>query len=278
MGREFTPEAWGKIYDDYSVAMRRCERCGFVFFDPSLAGNEVFYRQLEHTEYFCQARPEFTRTLEFTCGKGIRRTLDVGCGSGAFLDLAKKAGCQTFGLELNSAAAEKARAKGHTIYGRLLNELDRDQTSGGFDLITLFQVLEHLPDPVATLKDAAALLNPGGYISVAVPSEEGMCRLAPWDPYNWPPHHLSRWRRADFEQLAGAAHLELVQSGGDVLLGSGIEQLWQLHNRLACVLGKRGRWGGETLPRLVSLVYRKTGMKFLFPRRGRSIYAYFCRE
>jgi SAM-dependent methyltransferase len=150
-----------------------------------------------------------------------------------------------------------------------------EQTRAGFDLITFFQVVEHLPDPVTTLKQATALLNPGGYISVAVPSADGVYRLVPWDPHQWPPHHISRWHLKDFGQLARAVPLRLVESGGDILVGSQLEYFWNLHNRLAPALGEPPRWGRETLPAVISFLYRKTGMKFVFPKWGCSIYACF---
>jgi SAM-dependent methyltransferase len=275
LGHEFTREAWGKIHEEYPVTMRQCLACGFTFFDPSLAGNEAFYRELEHPEYFSSDRPEFERTLQFARRRELKRVLDVGCGSGYFLDLAKQTGLETYGLELNSQAAEKARAKGHKIFPGLLHEFNRAQVSGGLDLITFFQVLEHVPDPLALMKQAAAVLDSGKYIAVAVPSVRGPGRFLPWDPHQWPPHHLSWWRLADFDQLAAAAGFKLVKSGGDLLLGSGFETWWRLHNRLASVLGRPGYRSGVRLVKLISFVYRKTGMKFLFPRWGSSIYGYF---
>jgi SAM-dependent methyltransferase len=203
--------------------------------------------------------------------------LDVGCGSGFFLDQARAVNCETWGLELNRAAAEKAQAKGHQIFSRLLHELDRTAT-GGFDLITLFQVLEHVSQPVAVMQDAARFLNPGGIIVVAVPGGEGANRLCPWNPYDWPPHHTSRWRQADLQQLAKQAHLKLVECDGDVLFGTWIEHLWLLHNQLAPLLGKSPHWGGRAWPKLISLLYRKTGMKHLFPHWGASIYGYFQKD
>src|SRR5580765_3472298 len=85
----------------------------------------------------------------------------------------------------------------------------------------------------------------------------------------------ARWRLADFEQLARSSQLTLVESGGDILLGSDLEQLWQTHNRLAPLLGKGAFMGGDALAKLAAFAYRKTGMKFIFPHWGRSIYGYF---
>jgi len=272
-GREFTRAAWGKITPEFNIELRRCERCGFEFFDPSLAGNENFYKELEHAEYFVENRPEFGRTLRWAGQLGLKRVLDVGCGSGIFLDRARLAGFETFGLELNRTAAEKARAKGHQVFNQMLGELGVE--AQGFDLITLFQVLEHVPEPVNLLRQAAERLKPGGCVSVAVPSARGVFRLVPWDPHQWPPHHMSRWRLRDFEQLARAAKLTLAGSGGDRLLGSELNHFWSVYNQLAPAMGKSARPGSPALISAMSLLYRKTGMKFLFPHWGSSIYAYF---
>lgn len=274
LGREFTPEAWGRISHDCAVKLYSCTGCGFEFFEPRLAGNEAFYRQLEGPDYFSTTRPEFARTLGFAQRQRLVSVLDVGCGAGAFLDLAREKGLKTHGLELNRVAAARARAKGHSIYEQLLHEMDPARTDK-FDLITFFQVLEHVANPVSVLRDASGLLSSNGRIAVAVPSSDGIYRLAPWDPHQWPPHHISRWRRADFERLALAAELRVVDYGGDILLGSEIEHLWKLNNRLARALNRPVRFGSEFAPKVVSLLYRKTGMKHIFPNWGSSIYAYF---
>ena len=275
LGHEFTPDAWGQIHEQFVVKLYRCQQCGFAFFDPDLVGNEAFYRQIEHAAYYTPDRPEFGRTLRFARENNLCRILDVGCGSGAFLDLAKQAGHEVYGIELNGQAAGKARAKGHIVYQQMLHELDLTQTGGTFDLITLFQVLEHLSDPAGVMRQASAFLRPGGFISAAVPYAEGIYRFMPWDPHQWPPHHVSRWRRKDFAQLVGATKLKLVDCGGDILLGSGIAQAWKLHNNMAPVVGRRRYPGGGTLPGILSFIYRKTGMKFVFPKWGSSLYGYF---
>lgn len=275
MGKNLTPAAWGPIKPETVVEQFRCASCGFIFFDPALAGNESFYQQVEGDGYFSPHREEFGRTLKFADEHGLRRVLDVGCGSGIFLDMARSRGLQTFGIELNSAAAKQAREKGHTIFAKLLSDLNIEQTAGAFDLITLFQVLEHVPDPVKTLKEAAALLRSGGFISVAVPAVKGLANFAPMDPGMWPPHHISAWRVEDFAVLARRLEMRLIEAGGDRLLGGGIEQRWKYRNRLGPVVGRPKLPGGDLAPSAIGWLYRKTGMKFIFPRRGSSVYAHF---
>ena len=274
-GHEFSNAGLGKITKDFTVFLKRCAGCGFVSSDPSLAGGEQFYHELENINYFSSTRQEFVRTIKFAQKHNLKRVLDVGCGTGIFLDQARQAGLQTHGLELNKAVAAVARSEGHDIFGGLLDELAKRPDTPKFELITFNQVVEHLADPVKVLKDAAALLTPNGYISVAVPSAEGVYRLVPWDPSQWPPHHVSRWRIADFEQLSRVLGLKLADRGGDQLMGSELEFFWKMHNRLAGIVGDSPYWGGDKMARFSSLVYRKTGMKYIFSNSGSSIYGFF---
>jgi SAM-dependent methyltransferase len=275
IGVQLSEIAWGPLTVDVVVKLYECAACGFQFFDPALAGTEVFYRELEYAGYYSNCRPEFFRTLAFARRHGLKRVLDVGCGSGAFLDRAKQSELETCGLELNAAAAAKAQAKGHMILSELHGNLTLTKTHGGFDIITLFQVLEHVSSPVGLMLDAAKLLKPGGFVSVAVPNAAGVCRWSPWDPHQWPPHHISRWHLQDFAQLAARSNLRMLKSGGDILAGASIQDIWSLHNRTAPLVGDRSYPGGSLLPKVISQAYRKLGLKFFFPRWDHSIHAYF---
>src|SRR5579862_5129241 len=64
-GRTFAQDAWPAIPDDYNIEMQQCDDCGFLFFDPGLAGNEAFYQSLDRPGYFSPFRDEFSRALEF---------------------------------------------------------------------------------------------------------------------------------------------------------------------------------------------------------------------
>lgn len=274
MEKQFSPEAMGAVQPETQVILKRCHNCGFVSNNPSLAGGEQFYRELNQADDYATSRQEFARTVNFARANHLKRVLDVGCGSGTFLDEARTAGLETHGLELNSAAAAVAREKGHRIFSTLLGEVAQQSQPPVFDLITFFQVVEHLPAPVDVLRDALKLLRPGGYIAIAVPSAEGVYRLSPWDPAQWPPHHISRWRRTDFDQLARVLGLRLVECGGDQLYGTSIEYFWKLHNQLAPVLGHRSYWGGDIAAKWISFVYRKAGLKHLCCGKGNSLYAF----
>jgi SAM-dependent methyltransferase len=100
------------------------------------------------------------------------RLLDVGCGKGRFLAAAQAAGWHGVGVEFSAASAEMARATNHidVVVGDFLTvPIDEH-----FDAITMWHVLEHLPDPRAAVERAASLLQPGGRLVISVPNSRSL--------------------------------------------------------------------------------------------------------
>jgi SAM-dependent methyltransferase len=272
MGRAFNPEALAPVTPDTLIALFRCERCGFRFYDPSLAGSARFYEELMAGDYYAENRPEFEFTLSIARARRLHTVLDVGGGEGGFLDLAKSRGLKTYGVELNSVAVERASNKGHRMIRKLLQEVDPGEVEGGVDLLTLYQVVEHVSDPVAFVQDASRLVKPGGLLAVSVPNEYRVLGLLPYDPANWPPHHVSRWRRQDLRALARRAGLQVVAEGSDILFGSVLQTFIPLHNRMAAAIGRRPYPVDARGAGVLSFLYRKLGFRHFFPRLGLSIY------
>ena len=100
------------------------------------------------------------------------RLLDVGCALGDFLIEAKASGWDVEGVEISSFAAEQARERGLRVTAGRLEELDLPAAS--FDVITLYDSVEHLTDPVATLAAVRRLLVPGGIVHLVTPNVGGL--------------------------------------------------------------------------------------------------------
>lgn len=97
------------------------------------------------------------------------RILDVGCGNGGALDAMKGVGTwQLCGVELDPAAAGRARGKGYDVRVGDLEECDFEPES--FDLIRMGHVIEHVLDPVRTLRKVRQLLKPGGTLLAETPN------------------------------------------------------------------------------------------------------------
>ncbi|ROP47646.1 GNAT family N-acetyltransferase [Streptomyces sp. PanSC9] len=117
------------------------------------------------------------------------RVLDVGCGTGGFLaHLAVRHGVRGTGVEADPVLAARARARGLAVHQA---DFTRFETDLRYDVVTLFHLLEHCPDPEAVLWRASSLLAPGGALCVEVPVVGGLAgRLygAHWFPL-LPPFH-----------------------------------------------------------------------------------------
>jgi SAM-dependent methyltransferase len=138
--------------------------------------------------------------------------LDVGCGTGYFLAAARQAGYRVSGLDLSRPQLELARRLfGLTdLYPTTLAEYARSRAAGSLDVVTAFQVLEHVADPVGFIKDARRVLVPGGYLVVGVPNWRVWSIFREW--LDHPPHHLTRWSRMSLRkalELGGFQVLEL---------------------------------------------------------------------
>jgi 2-polyprenyl-3-methyl-5-hydroxy-6-metoxy-1,4-benzoquinol methylase len=119
-----------------------------------------FYDRFSGTRIFVDEARKYRTILECGCSSGFISTLISGDG-----------GPQVVVLEIDEEDAEQARAVCAEVLTYVLNEAGwTTQVKRSFDLITFGDVLEHLVDPVATLREVKRLLNPGGRILVSLPN------------------------------------------------------------------------------------------------------------
>lgn len=164
----------------------RCRECGFVFGWPVfsreslLEYNETAFRgeSLPETAgYFdrSEAGLEQYRRGLMQIGRVVPsgRLLDVGCGVPLFLDLARSAGYEAQGLDPVPEVARIAR----NDFGLQVETAPFDRTTlpnASFDVVTMWDFLEHAPDPLAALGRARQLLRSGGVLFVSVPNHRSV--------------------------------------------------------------------------------------------------------
>lgn len=113
------------------------------------------------------------RKIERGYGYGrYARLLDVGCALGDFVLEAKQDGWDAEGVEISPAAAAQARSRGARVHCGVLQDLGLPAQS--YDAITLYDVIEHLPDPVAALREIRRLLTPEGVLHLVTPNVGGL--------------------------------------------------------------------------------------------------------
>lgn len=137
------------------------------------------------------------------------RMLDVGCGPGHLLEAMRNIGWEVWGIELDAAAARKAgKRAGNTERVFVGPVADAEYPERSFDLITASHVLEHLHDPLTTLKHMHRWLRPGGPLQIWVPNIESIeSRLfgRHWSGLDTPRHlyHFSLATVSGMLDLAG---------------------------------------------------------------------------
>jgi 2-polyprenyl-3-methyl-5-hydroxy-6-metoxy-1,4-benzoquinol methylase len=122
------------------------------------------------------------------------RLLDVGCGNGSFLALARQAGWQVQGLDFDVDAVKAAQSRGLDVQHGGLEALENQREC--YDVITLCHVIEHLHDPVQALHRLYGLLKPGGVLWLDTPNMNslGVKRFGPaWQALDPPPGGGGLW-------------------------------------------------------------------------------------
>ena len=276
LGVKFSPEAASVLNGISGVELLDCRQCGFRYFHPTLPGNGAFYADLQRQirDYYPATCAAFARALGVARREKILEVMDLGCGAGYFLDAARTEGLTTHGLDLNPQAVADGRARGHEVQCCTAAAFASTRPERRFALVTSFEVMEHVPDPVPFFRDAAALVAPGGYLAIAVPNESGVHGLCPLEPHQWPPHHLTRWRARDLHRLGELHGLEVVSVEGDLLRGQALGFYLKLQRELEFVLGRRKSKPGKRLPNLLTFGYRVLFLR-QFLQKGISLHAVY---
>jgi SAM-dependent methyltransferase len=201
------PEEVWKDYEaigETPVRLYECSECGFGRFKPALPGTANFYEAISAVDYYNADKWEFSRAARDIAGFGATRILDVGCGSGMFLDFLRKKIPEgdLYGFDLNSELLRDLEARG---FGTLPSDPSKfEEAMAGkklFDAICMLQVLEHVADPVAFLQTFMPLLRPGGLLIITTPNFDGPIKKFGSALTEVPPHHTTRWTERSFRSL-----------------------------------------------------------------------------
>lgn len=197
------------------VALRRCGHCGLAwrreFPDTAelsaLYGDDYFERWgIDAPERLGEVRKMKEATYrpffeEIRRHRADGRLLDLGCALGFLLGVAGESGFDPHGLDLNDAAISEARREfADRVHAGTLD--DSAFTGIDFDVVTMIDVFEHVPDPRALLRAVAARVAPGGIVAAVLPDTGS--RIARLLGRHWPHYnaeHLFYWSRACLQRF-----------------------------------------------------------------------------
>ena len=199
----------GLAMDTYPInVLRRCSSCGLEFADPMVEPGVKFYQWLTNSGFsYPESRWEWTACRDLLVSLQSRQKssillADVGCGQGSFLQMLKGIPrVNTIGIEPNPDVVKKCHAIGLDVILGGLNEIS-SKFIGNIDIFTFWHVVEHVADPVGMLRQARGLLSQGGMLYFSVPISPLSHEHSYPDPFNVPPHHLTRWTISSLEALA----------------------------------------------------------------------------
>jgi SAM-dependent methyltransferase len=200
----------------------RCPTCTFLYRHPGIKPERLGELYAGHYDRFLTGRYARKRPRRYEMvmdgfapllddGNG-RRLLDFGCGAGLFLELAHQRGFAGYGVDLSESSIERARQRPggeHAYFGAPLDV--PEIAAGGFDVITLWSVMAHLPRPLDDLRMLRRLLAPGGLILILTVNANSLqlkAKGADWNGFT--PNHLKFFSPTTLERALTLAGFERV--------------------------------------------------------------------
>ena len=183
-----------------------------------------------------ELNPLRMRYIESAADLGDARVIDVGCGGGILSEAMARSGARVLGIDLSQAVLDVAElhaleAKVAVEYKAIAAEELAAAHPSSFDLVTCMEMLEHVPDPAATLSALATLVKPGGHVivstlnrkplafAVAIIGAEYIARMLPRGTHEYlkfiRPSELARWGRKaglDLIDLTGITYNPLTRA------------------------------------------------------------------
>ena len=188
---------------------------------PSLEKLPSYYESVNYISHTDGNKTVFEKMYQFVKGIALKnklklintqsskgRILDIGAGVGDFLQVAKNDGWQTIGIEPSDKAKTIAKSKG-VFFVEDLSQLENNS----FDIITMWHVLEHVPDLENQIKELKRLLKPNGTVIIAVPnfkSHDALHYGKYWAAYDVP-IHLWHFSKTAIKKLFAKEDLHLVK-------------------------------------------------------------------
>lgn len=220
--------------DDRVCTLVKCLNCGLIYMNPR--PDEIGLRDLYGEDYYIRHDPEtgyksyigkrsyLLKTFDELLSEVERykkggKILDIGCAAGFFLEIAKSRGWEPYGVEISDFSSRYAREKiglyiytGTLVQARFPNDF--------FDAITMFETIEHFPNPLSELNEVKRILRKNGILAIKAPNAG--CYKARWNKNNFEalniPYHLCHFTPKTLKRLLKKAGLSILRCETNITL------------------------------------------------------------
>ncbi|MEN3368668.1 MAG: hypothetical protein V7609_811 [Verrucomicrobiota bacterium] len=185
-------ECIDRLWNHRDCVVLHCPECGFGFGLPFRSGDEEFYGILHEEHSYPTWRWDYGLAMRLAIDRlGGGRILDVGAGTGAFLTSLPKTWAP-HAIEGSDTIRTQLRSNEIIVFDNM--QAAKEAVGGTVDVVTLFQVLEHIAEFREMLSDCRSLLRAGGILIVTVPEASAMLRQEKITGCaDMPPNHINKW-------------------------------------------------------------------------------------
>jgi 2-polyprenyl-3-methyl-5-hydroxy-6-metoxy-1,4-benzoquinol methylase len=254
-----------KLYEIQGFPIVKCDNCGMTFVNPRISNEQLF--EVYRHEYFHRHQDgyndyesiadlriqTFERWYKDIAPYCIHKklALDIGCAAGYFLDILKKDQWQAEGIELEHQMYALLLQKGYDISNEPLEYFTSPYR---YDLITMFDVIEHLPELQKDFAKISSLLSPQGILAISTPNIDSFQhRLfrSRWFQLK-PVEHLYYFSPSTLKSLAEVHGLQI-----EVIRKSG------QYSNIPFIIDRLQHYGFYNLARLFAIIIRLFGLEKL---------------
>ena len=190
----------------------QCSMCGLVQYPgPLVPYYKEVIRASKNSNHMIKFRKAQFQSLVDLIDKGASSVFELGCGDGDYLDLFRQFGLETAGVEGSKILSKGARAKGHDVITGFITETTMPKSFiSGFDIVASFNFIEHLPDPLKSLREVSGFLRPGGVALFEVPNYDMILRNHLFNEFI--PDHRFYFTQDTFSMLLSHAGFSVTNS------------------------------------------------------------------
>ena len=195
--------------ESLSYSIFRCLDCNTEFSDPMKPAPPEWYAHIGEVYGWRWEFDEFISDLDNDSNRW--KVLEIGCGEGLVLERLQGK-YDVCGIDFNTYAINVATSRGVEAYSMTVDKFIGEFPDRKFDVIALFQVIEHLDRPIEFLNRIRSILKKDGRIFISTPNPLRTSLIGKRESWDYPPHHLTRFTEDGISSLLKNAGFTVIRT------------------------------------------------------------------